>query len=111
MSCAKTALVRHSESRANKDSIKITKEISATHKPITNMFASRSEPARVEIKTCALVVEKNLQISIADDMVKLIKSLFPGNETLQQVTLGKQKRTNVIRQLLGFYSTRHFWKN
>ena len=66
----------------------------------------RSEPARVEIKTCVIVVEKNLPISIADDMVKLIKSLFPGNETLQQVTLGKQKSTNEIRQVLGFYSTK-----
>jgi len=35
-------------------------------------------------------VEKNLPISMADDMIRFMKSLFPNNDVLQHVSLGKQ---------------------
>ena len=47
-------------------------------------------------------MEKNLPISMADDMIRFMKSLFPNNDVLQHVSLGKQKSTNLIRQVLGF---------
>ena len=94
LSCARTALVRHCESKAHKESITMGKEIAVAYKPLTSMFTSKSEPARLEIKTCAFVVEKNLPISMADDMIRFMKSLFPNNDVLQHVSLGKQKSTN-----------------
>ena len=48
--------------------------------------------------------KKILPISLAEDVVTLLKNLFSSEETLQNVTLGKQKATNIIRQVLGFYS-------
>ena len=35
-------------------------------------------------------------------MVTLIRSLFPNDAALSPVKLGKQKTTNIIRQVLGF---------
>ena len=58
----------------------------------------------MEIKLCSFIAEKNLPISIVEDLLPLLKDLFPSDEALRQVTLGKQKATNLIRQVLGFYS-------
>jgi hypothetical protein len=46
--------------------------------------------------------QKELEISLSDNLVKLLRSLFPLNNALKNVTLGKQKATNVIRQVIGF---------
>ena len=70
----------------------------------TSLFASQTKPARIEIKLCAFIAENNLPISWSEDLVALVKSLFPSEVSLQNVKLGKQKATNVIRQVLGFYS-------
>ena len=56
----------------------------------------------MEIKLCAFIAEHNLPISLSDDFIALLKSIFPLNNTLKNVTLGKQKATNVIRQVIGF---------
>ena len=39
-----------------------------------------------------------------DDLVPLLRDLCPSDQALSQVTLGKQKATNVVCQVLGFYS-------
>ena len=56
----------------------------------------------MEIKICAFLVEYNLPISLSDGLVQLLQSLFPRDDTIKTVTLGKQKASNVIRQVLGF---------
>ena len=76
-------------------------------KPITNLFASISEPTRKEIKTCAFVVEKDLPISMADNMINFMNNLFPNNDILH-VSLGEKKSTNLVRQVLGFHCAIEF---
>jgi hypothetical protein len=100
LSCAKTALVRHKENRKHK-SLSSTREKSQS---ITSMLNAQSKPAHIEIKICSFITEKNLPISIVEDLVPFLKNLFPSNEALEEVKLGKQKATNLIRQVLGFYS-------
>lgn len=56
----------------------------------------------MEIKLCAFLAEHDLAISLSDDLVQLLWSLFPRDEALKSLTLGKQKATNVICQVLGF---------
>lgn len=56
----------------------------------------------MEIKLCAFLAEHNLPISLSDDLVELLQSPFPRDDALKTVKLGKQKATNVIRQVLGF---------
>ena len=40
-----------------------------------------------------------------DDLVPPLRDLFSSDQALSQVTLGKQKATNVVCQVLGFYSS------
>jgi hypothetical protein len=63
---------------------------------------SREESSSIEIKLCAFIAEHNLPISLSDDLIALLRSLFPLDNALKHATLGKQKATNVIRQVLGF---------
>ena len=56
----------------------------------------------MEIKICAFLAEHNLPISLSDDLVQFLQSLFPRDDVIKTVTLGKQKASNVIRQVLGF---------
>jgi hypothetical protein len=100
LSCAKTALVRHKENKKHRSLCGI-KEKSQS---ITSMLHSQSKAARIEIKICSFIAEKNLPISIVEDLVPFLKNLFPSDEALKEVKLGKQKATNLIRQVLGFYS-------
>ena len=41
----------------------------------------------------------------------MLKNLFPSEEALRNVTLGKQKATNIIRQVLGIYSMKEMITN
>ena len=52
----------------------------------------------MEIKMCIFISEHNLPISIGDAFVEFLRSLFPNDDVLRKVRLGKQKATNVIRQ-------------
>jgi hypothetical protein len=102
LSCAKTALKRHMENKKHKDLSKIKEQV---NRPITStMFGPRANPARIEIKLCSFITEKNLPISIVEDLVPLLRNLFPSDPALREVKLGKQKATNVIRQVLGFHA-------
>ena len=56
----------------------------------------------MEIKTASFIAEKNFPISVFEDMMLLLRSFFPNDKTLKKVSMGKQKTTNVIRQVLGF---------
>ena len=49
-------------------------------------------------------MENNLSINIVERLLPLLRDLFPSDGRLLQVTLGKQKATDVICQVLGFYS-------
>lgn len=43
-----------------------------------------------------------------EDLVPLLRNIFPSDEALRGVKLGKQKATNVIRQVLGFYAIKEY---
>lgn len=64
--------------------------------------AMQDESSSIEIKLCAFIAEHSLAISLSDNLVELLWSLSPLNPTLKNVTLGKQKATNIIRQVIGF---------
>ena len=63
---------------------------------------TRDETATMEIKLCSFIAEHNLPLSISDDFVELLRSLFPRDNVLKNLKLGKQKATNVVRQVIGF---------
>ena len=101
LSCAKTALRWHIDNKKHK-AVSTIKHQSIS--PVNKLLGSHDKAAEMEIKLCSFVMEKNLSISLVEDLLPLLRDLFPSDETLRQVTLGKQKATNVIRQVLGFHS-------
>ena len=101
VTCTKTGLKRHSTSNIHQKNTKDT-SVAGTLTSYFTKSATRDETSSMEIKLCAFIAEHNLPISLSDDFIALLKSMFPLNNTLKNVTLGKQKATNVIRQVIGF---------
>ena len=64
--------------------------------------SSRNAVEKVEIKVASFIVEHNLPISLSEDLLALLSSLVPNDKMVQKATLGKQKTTNIIHQVLGF---------
>ena len=56
----------------------------------------------MEVKICAFIAEHNLPLLISDSKVAFLSSMFPNDVPLKKVKLGKQKATNMLRQVLGF---------
>ena len=100
LSCAKTALKLHMKNKKHKDLCKIKEQV---NRPITStIFGTCVNPARIEIKLCSFITEKNLPISIVEDLVPLLRNLFPSDPAVHVFKLGKQKATNVIRESTWF---------
>ncbi|XP_028408810.1 uncharacterized protein LOC114531390 [Dendronephthya gigantea] len=102
VTCSKTGLKRHLISKSHQNRHATS---TASCSTITNLFnkaTNRHETSSIEIKLCAFIAEHNLPLSLAEDLVKLLRSLFPLNQTLRNVMLGKQKATNIVRQVIGF---------
>ena len=104
--CSKTGLKRHLKSKTHEKCVaavgaaKTTATVSSLSKKSATLTHDRVKS--MEIKLCAFLAEHDLAISLSDDLVDLLRSLFPKDEALKNLTLGKQKTTNVIRQVLGF---------
>ena len=82
----------------------MTDDLTRSQPNIREFFSSTKDAAaKVEIKFCSFIAEHNLPISLCEDLVALLRNLFPSDAALKNVTLGKQKATNTIRQVLGFY--------
>ncbi|KAJ8041329.1 hypothetical protein HOLleu_12119 [Holothuria leucospilota] len=105
ISLGKSAIVRHMECKSHQEAKKRFQEVGKSQSSIQSFCRSTSSDAisKMEIKLCSFLAENNLPLSLSDDLVALLKSLFPNDETLKGVTLGKQKATNTVRQTLGFY--------
>ena len=101
LTCSKTGLKRHLATYLHQKRSATTENTST----ITSLFtkaATKEQSSSMEIKLCAFIAEHNLPISLSDDMLEFLKSLFPLDNILKNVSLGKQKATNVLRQVLGF---------
>jgi len=77
--------VRHQENMKSVDSSAI----------IPTLFTSATD-VTIELKVCAFIAENALPILISENLVSLLKSLFPRDLNLKSVKLGKQRTTNII---------------
>lgn len=77
-----------------------------TNKIDDSMLGPSYKDIGMEIKIAGFIAEKNLPISVSEDLILLFRSLFPNNKTLSRVSMEKQKTTDVIRQVLGFQFSR-----
>lgn len=56
------------------------------------------------VKLCAFITQHNLPLSLSQRMAELFRSFSPNDTSLPlgNVKRGKQKATNIVRQVLGF---------
>ena len=102
MTCSKTGLKRHQTSAYHKRCHDSSIGSTSTIPSLFNQPTIRDGTSSMEIKMCIFISEHNLPISIADAFVEFLRSLFPNDDVLRKVRLGKQKATNVIRQVIRF---------
>ena len=102
VTCSKTGLKRHQTSAYHKRCHDSSIGSTSTIPSLFNQSKIRDGTSSMEIKICIFISEHNLPISIADAFVEFLRSLFPNDDVLRKVRLGKQKATNVIRQVIGF---------
>ena len=97
----KTGIQRHMDCAKHRSKVQSAK---GSHNISTLIKRNSFENERkvIEIELCAFMAEHNLPISLVESFVELLKSLFPDDKPLALVKLGKQKATNIIRQVLGF---------
>ena len=102
LTCAKTSLKRHGESQKHQGKVKLSR--AGKMSSIDQLVRTPTSEATtsIEVKLCAFIAEHNLPLTLSESMVTLIRSLFPNDAALSSVKLGKQKTTNIIRQVLGF---------
>lgn len=100
LTCSKTGINRHALSRKHQEKAKTASTCSI--RQIMQQATTADTTTSMELKLCAFITQHNLPLSISEDMVALLRSLFPNDAALKNVRLGKQKATNIVRQVLGF---------
>ena len=101
LTCSKTGLKRHLATTLHQSNSRDTAHTSTIKSHLTKA-ATQEDSSLMEIKLCAFIAEHDLPISLSDDLVDLLRSLFPLDCALKNATLGKQKATNIIRQVIAF---------
>ena len=96
LTCSKTGIKGHEVSRKHQEKPK------STICQMINQATTADATTTMELKLCAFIAQHNLPLSLSQDIVELLCSLFPNDAVLRNVKLGKQKATNVVRQVLGF---------
>ncbi|XP_028416846.1 uncharacterized protein LOC114541055 [Dendronephthya gigantea] len=93
LSCSKTALSRHLEGKKHQELFKMHADLTKSHTRIGTFMNgfSRDAVEKLKIKLSSFIVEHNLPISLSEDLLALLTSLFPHDKT-----------ANIIRQVLGF---------
>ena len=101
LTCSKTGVKRHMVSKKHQEKSNAKSGASSILK-MMNQPTTADASTSMEVKLCAFVAQHDLPLSLTDDMVQLFRSLCPNDAALKNVRLGKQKATNIVRQVLGF---------
>ncbi|XP_065581765.1 uncharacterized protein LOC136041162 [Artemia franciscana] len=93
--CGKSELTKHA---LTKQHIKANSEIETKSGSIEKLLTVGSHSKEIEQRICIFLAEYNLPLRLADSLIPLLRKLFPKDQALAGVTLGKQKATNILRQ-------------
>ncbi|KAL0860507.1 hypothetical protein ABMA27_009881 [Loxostege sticticalis] len=94
MKAGKSELKKHGGGKVHKKNMEAWLQ---TNQPsITTFVAENTKLKNTEAAICSYIVENNLPISSVEPLIELIKSL-PEKAITSQISLAKQKATNVIR--------------
>lgn len=103
ITCSKSDIMRHAGSQRHKNlSLQQASNKSLASFLISNDPLDKSAK-KMELRLCAFLAENYLPISLIEPLLLLLKILFSDNNALKRVCLGKQRASNVIRQVFGKY--------
>ena len=103
LTCGRSELLRHAKSqrhmRLSQQHVSIQ---SMTHHVLSNNPGTK-KARKFELMVCAFLSEHYLPISLSENLLDLFKTLYTcvDSESLKRVSLGKQRTSNIIRQVFG----------
>lgn len=111
ITCGKSEIKRHANSERHKQlSRQTTKTKSIASFVIANDPIEKSA-RKVEFKICAFLSEHHLPFSLCEPLLDLLKEMFPSEMALKKVRLGKQRASNIIRQVFGKHFGSELFQN
>lgn len=100
VTCGRSEITRHLASQRHKQlSLEFTKTKSLDKYLSTTPVEKTAR--KLEIQICAFLSENHLPISLCEPLLDLLKAMFPDQISLKKVKLGKQRASNIIRQVFG----------
>lgn len=100
--CGKSELSKHSNGKKHLQKVKLVRK----NANVTDFFrpiSTRDEDRQVqdfELRLSAFFAEHNVAFQIVDHLVPLLKEIIPDSKIIQKVTLGRQKCTNIVKNVL-----------
>ena len=93
ITCSKTGIRRHSLSSRHWSN----KKTCGTSLSIQAMWNNNQFAKEIELRICAFIAEHALSLTLVEPLITLLRVLFPNDDNLRSVKLGKQKATNIVR--------------
>ena len=85
ITCSKTGIRRHSLSSRHCSS----KKMCGTNLPIQAMWNNNQFAKEIEPRICAFIAEHALSLTLLEPLITLLRVLFPNDDNLRNVKLGK----------------------
>lgn len=101
ITCGKSEIKRHANSERHKQ---LSRQVNKTKSVASYVIANdpiEKSARKIEFKVCAFLSEHHLPISLCEPLLDLLKVIFPSEMALMKVRLGKQRASNIIRQVFG----------
>ena len=103
ITCGKSEINRHMLSQRHRHfSLEVSKTKSITSFVLSNEPIEKSA-RKFELQLCAFLSEHHLPIVLCEPLIELMNTMFPQDVCLKKVKLGKQRASNIIRQVFGKY--------
>ena len=98
ITCSKTRIRRHSLSPRHCSN----KKTCGTNLSIQAMWNNNQFAKEIELRICAFIAEHALSRTLVEPLITLLRVLFPNDNNLRSVKLGKQKAIDIVRQVFAF---------
>lgn len=103
--CGKSELQRHCRSKKHIEKVKLVvrnTNVEDYFKPLKTSNEER-KTQECELRLSTFFAEHNVALQVVDHLIPLLKQLVPDSQIIQKIELGRQKCTNVIKNVLAPY--------
>lgn len=102
LTCGKSELLKHAKGKKHQEKVKLIASNSNLLRTFveTIQIDENRKAQQFELRLSAFFAEHNVAFQVIDHLVPLLKEILPDSEILKNVTLGRQKCTNIIKNVL-----------